>query len=100
MDSVGSSVLPPDVRIVEVVRQLLGTFDVAISSRCTLRRQAEEELGLPANALDARKALIETEIDAFVVRPEDGGRPEIFWGDDRLEDAVAWAMQAHPLQVK
>ena len=32
---------------------------------------------------------------AFVT--EDG---EMFWGDDRLEEAIAWAAGTHPMQAK
>ena len=79
-------VLPPDARIVAVVRQLLESVDLATTSPRALREQAEEELGLPAQALNARKALIKAEIAAFVARQEEEDDEDADADTDVLDD--------------
>jgi 2-hydroxychromene-2-carboxylate isomerase len=83
--------------------------DRDIGSEATVR-EILEEIGLNANAVIAgattaeNKALLISQVDKAIEKgifgaPTFVADGEVFWGDDRLEQAISWALKLHPAQL-
>ena len=93
-----------DTTLLDILRQV----EAVQSPEATLALAEEPAVAAELDALtDEAEALGIFGAPSFVARTA-GTRPpglvdeagaEVFWGDDRLEEAVAWVMRAHPLQA-
>ena len=65
-----------------------------------IKRAHSDEMDKALNdATDVAEKLGVFGSPSFVVR-KPGAPPEVFWGDDRLEDAILWAAGTHPWPAK